>query len=379
MKKFEEFDEFDDFGPAPEPVDLKPYVQAVLKNWKRILLWAFCGALVGIIIGFSKPKTYTSTAVVAPELATRSTLSSGAASLASLAGINMNSMALTDAMHPDLYPVVIRSSTFYMGLFDLPLSFTHADTLVQTDLYDYMANYCKTPWYAYVFGFPRICIDAVKSVLLRGDKEEEFEASEGYEHMDSLRLTRQQESVIKALSKSVKASVEKKTYVLSVQVTLQDRVIAAQVANAVVDHLREFVVGYRTKRAMENVAYYEKVYEETHSEYLAAQRAYAYYMDTHQGSLSRSSQVQQQLLQNEAQVRYQIYNSTAQNLLAARAKVQQEAPVLVVVQRAMAPHIGKPSKVKLALLWFILGGFAAVVWVVVREVARNKKRPDALQ
>ena len=71
-----------------------------------------------------------------------------------------------------------------------------------------------------------------------------------------------------------------------------------------------------------------------------------------------------QELQNEAQLRYQMYNQTAQNLLAARAKVQQESPVLVIVQPGIAPHIGKPSKVKLTIIWFILGGIAGAVWVL---------------
>lgn len=345
-------------------IDLRPYFKAILQRWKYILVWACCGALVGIIIGLSKPKTFTSTAVVAPELATRSTLSSGISSLANLAGINMNSLAITDAMHPDLYPVVIRSSTFMMGLFDLPVSFTHADTLVQTDLYDYIANYTKVPWYAYILGLPRMGVEGIKHVF--SNKEEmAFEAMEGHDKIDSILLTRQQERVIKALSRSMKVGVDRKTYALTVKVTLQDRVIAAQLTNAIIEHLRQFVVDYRTERALENVAYYEKIYEDAHADYLAAQRAFAYYVDSHMGSTSRSSQVQSQLLQNEAQIKYQMYNSTAQNLLAARARVQQEAPVLVVVQRALASVNGKPSKVKLALIWLVLGMLAGMVAVVL--------------
>jgi uncharacterized protein involved in exopolysaccharide biosynthesis len=203
-------------------------------------------------------------------------------------------------------------------------------------------------------------IELVKSLFT---KEDEFELTEGHSHVDSLRLTPEQEGVVKALQRSITASVEKRTYVLSVKVKMQDRLIAAQVANAVVENLRQFVVDYRTEKAQENVDYYEKIYEEAHADYLAAQRAYASYVDSHLGSTSKSSQVQQQHLQYEAQIKYQMYNSTAQNLLAAKAKVQQESPVLVVIQRAMAPHNGKPSKVKLAMIWFILGALFCVAWL----------------
>ena len=104
MKKYDDFDDFDDFdeGTSQPSGDIMPYIRLALKNWKKILLWALCGSAFGIIIGFSTPRTYTTKAVVAPEIATRSTLGSGLNSLASLAGVNMNTMALTDAMHPDV-------------------------------------------------------------------------------------------------------------------------------------------------------------------------------------------------------------------------------------------------------------------------------------
>ena len=158
-----------------------------------------------------------------------------------------------------------------------------------------------------------------------------------------------------ALQKSISAAVEKRTYVLSVKVTMQDRVIAARVANMVIEKLKEFVIAYRSEKAKENVEYYQKLYEERRKEYVSAQRAYAYYSDSHQGTSSRSTRIYEQQLQNEAQLHFQMFNQTAQNLIAAEAKAQQEAPVLVVIQQAYAPRKGKPSKVKLAMLWFVLG------------------------
>lgn len=354
--------EYDANGQQVVVLDLKPYFRAAIHKWKSILLWALCGGVLGVAIGLSQTKKFTATAVVAPEITTRSSLGSNLSSLASLAGVNVNSLALTDAMHPDMYPVVIKSTDFFLGLLDMPVCFVHAGTPVHTDLYDYVANYTKVPWYSYVLGFPRMVIDAVKDLFA---KKQPAVDSEVEGAAPSLMLDKKKERVVKYLMRSVKATVEKRTYVLSVQATMQNRVIAAQLANAVVDHLQQFVIDYRTEKAKANVEYFEKLYEDTHEEYLTAQRAYARYADTHQGSLSRSSQVQQQYLQNEAQLKYQMYYSTAQNLLAAQAKVQQESPVLVVIQNALAPYQGKPSKVKLTLVWMVLGALAGLFAVFV--------------
>ncbi len=369
MKKYEDFDDFEEIGADSGSYDFKALFEVVLKSWKKILVWALCGAAFGMMIGLSKPKTYTAKAVVAPEITTR-TGAGGLSSLASLAGINMNTMALTDAMHPDLYPEIIKSTNFYIDLFDMPVTFEHKDTLVHTDLYDYMVNYAKSPWWGTVLGLPWKAMDGLKKLF---GKVDEFDDAEGHFNVDSLRLTKQQEMVVKALSKNISAAVEKRTYVLNLKVTMQDPIIAAQLANAIIENLQKFVISYRTEKERNNVDYYKKIYDETQSDYLAAQRAYSRYVDSNVGSVSKSSQVHQQHLQNEAQLRYQLYNQTAQSLLAARAKVQQESPVLVVLQPGIAPHIGKPSKVKLTILWFILGGLAGAVWCVLKASWSQEK------
>ena len=163
-----DFDDFDDEGNSRKPVDLKPYLRTLLKRWKTILVWALCGMVFGILIGFSTPKTYTTKAVVAPELITRAN-TSGLSSLASLAGINMNTLALTDAMHPDMYPEIIKSTNFYVSLFDLPVDVKTRDSLVHTDLYDYMVNYNKRAWWSYVLGLPRMALGAVKGLFSEKD------------------------------------------------------------------------------------------------------------------------------------------------------------------------------------------------------------------
>ena len=368
---FDEFD-FDDFeedGSKRESIQLMPYIRIALKNWKRILVWALCGMVFGILIGFSTPKTYTAHALVAPELVTRSTLSSGLSTLASLAGVNMNNLALSDAMHPDLYPEIIKSTNFYISLFDMPVKIERGKEVIETDLYDYMVNYNRQPWWNYVFGFPHLAMSGVKSLFAQ---KEDLDDAEGHDTVDSLRLTKQQEMVVTALSKCVSASIVKKTFAISLNVTMQDRDVAAQLANAVIERLKQFVREYRTEKAIETVEYYEVICEEAHAEYLAAQRAAAYYADTHQGVPTQSSRIQLQQLQNEAQLKYQMYNMTAQNLLASRAKVQQESPVLVVIQPGVAPHYGKPSKVKLGILWGILAGAIGAFLLVHKEMKNSE-------
>lgn len=353
-------EQFDDF--VIEEIDFKKYITAIKSGWKKILTWAVASAVIGFFIALSIPKNYTSIAKVAPEITTRSS-SNGLTSLASLAGINMSSMAVTDAMHPDLYPQIVASSDFLIGLFDMPVEYKHKGTMVSTDLYEYVANHTKQPWWGYVLGFPHL-VGSWGRALFSKKTEEDIE---GYAVMDSIKFTPQQEMVIKSLGQSIKVAFDKKTYVITIKVTMQDRIIAARLANRIVDHLQDFVTAYRTLRARENVEYYQKLYDENREKYLEAQNKYAWYVDSHQGSLLKSSQVEQQHLQAEANLQYQVYTQSAQNLINAQAKVQLESPVLVVVQSAIAPLHGKPSKVKFMMLFFVLGALAATAVCVYRQ------------
>lgn len=360
MKKYDEFDDVADIGSAKDPVDIKPYIHLVLKNWKKIFLWAFLGSLFGAMIGLSTPKTYTSETIVAPELVTRSSLGGGLNALSSLAGINMNSFALTDAMHPDLYPEVIRSVDMCLALSDLPVEVATRDSVVHTTLCDYILHYNKAPWWGHVFGLPMRGLSWMKGWFT---PEEKTEGGGEVAGADTLRLSREQEQVIAALRSSITADVLKKSYVLSVKVTMQDRVIAAQVANAVIERLQEFVVDYRIEISRKELEYYQTLYDQRHADYLAAQQAYAYYADSHQGTSSRASRIYEQQLQNEALLQFQMFNQTAQNLIAAEAKVQRKSPVLVTIQQGYASRRGSPSTVMLAILWFIMGAALCTGWL----------------
>ena len=334
-------------------------VSKSLKDWRSLLLWAVVGAVVGLVIGLSTPKTYSVDALVAPEITTRSTMG-GLSSLASLAGVNTSTMTMTDAMHPNLYPEIIHSSYFCVELFDMPVTVETKDSLVHTDLYTYITDYYKSPWWSAVMALPKKAADAIKGWFV---KEEDQEA-DGYSGVNVMKLTEQQESVIDVLSQSINASVDKKSYILSLNVKSQDPVVAADLANYVIEKLQGFVLSYRTEKAQENLDYLRSIQRQSKVEYEQAQGRYARYLDRNQGVVGNSGQAVQQQLQNEANLRFQMYNQTSQKLLDARAKVQEEEPVLVVVQPGLPPHTGTPSIARLVILMFLFGAVLRFAWVV---------------
>ena len=76
--------------------------------WKgRKLIYVCCGIAVvlALVVGFSIPKEYTTTATLASESADGKSLGNLGA-LASMAGVNLGSNGGTDAVLPEFYPDV---------------------------------------------------------------------------------------------------------------------------------------------------------------------------------------------------------------------------------------------------------------------------------
>ena len=124
------------------------------------------------------------------------------------------------------------------------------------------------------------------------------------------------------LKKNITAAIDKKTAITNVSVSLQNPSITAIVADSVVHRLQEHIIDYRTSKAKEDCVYLEKLFEERKQEYYAAQKKYAKYVDTHDNLVLQSIRAEQERLQNDMSLAYQVYSQVINQLQIARAKVQ---------------------------------------------------------
>lgn len=123
----------------------------------------------------------------------------------------------------------------------------------------------------------------------------------------------------------------------TITVTLQDPKVTAIVADSVVAKLQQYIIDYRIKKAKEDCAYLEELYKERQQEYYEAQSKYAHYFDTNRNIAFQSVRAEQERLQNDMNLAYQVYSQVAQQLQVARAKIQEEKPVFAVVEPATIP------------------------------------------
>lgn len=327
-------------------IDWMDILRRIYSIRKTLYKAAGVGVVLGIIIALSIPKQYTVTVTLSPEMS-GDKASGGLASLASsfLGGGASNS---PDALNATLAPDIVASTPFILELFN-----TRVQTLnreLDTTLVAYLDEQ-QSPWFSYIVKAPGMAIGAIKSLFA----EEADTASV----LNPFQLTEKEASKVEAIKQSIIAEVDKKTAKTTISVTLQDPKVTAIVADSVVAKLQQYIIDYRIKKAKEDCAYLEQLYKERQQEYYEAQSKYAHYFDSNRNIALQSVRAEQERLQNDMNLAYQVYSQVAQQLQVARAKIQEEKPVFAVVEPATVPL--EPSGTSRKMIILIIIFFSILV------------------
>ena len=333
-------------------IDLIDLLRKVIGIRKKIYKAVGIGLIIGIIVAISIPKQYTVEVTLSPEMANNK--GGGISGLAaSFLGSGVSMGDGTDALNASLSADIVSSTPFLLELsiMEIPISKNEVMTL------DTYLDEEISPWWGYVIGFPGMIIGGVKSLFV----EEDESISSGKTNQGAIELSKKELMKIGTLKKKIAASVDKKTSMTSVTATFQDPKVAAVVADSVVKKLQEYIIDYRTFKAKEDCIYLEKLFKERQQEYYAAQKKYADYLDSHDNIILQSVRTEQERLQNDMSLAYQVYSQVASQLQVARAKVQEEKPVFAVVEPAVVPLEPSGTSRKVYVLAFIFLSVCIVI------------------
>ena len=334
-------------------IDLMDLLRKVIGIRKKIYKAAGIGLIIGVIVAISIPKQYTVEVTLSPEMGNNK--GGGLSGLAaSFLGSGVSMGDGTDALNASLSADIVSSTPFLLELSAMEIPVTKNEVMTLNTYLDEETS----PWWSYIIGLPGMVIGGVKSLFTEEDEIASFDkTSQG-----AIELSKKDSKKIATLKKMITASVDKKTSMTSISVTLQSPKVAAVVADSVVKKLQEYIIDYRTFKAKEDCIYLEKLFKERQQEYYAAQKKYADYLDSHDNLILQSVRAEQERLQNDMSLAYQVYSQVASQLQVSRAKVQEEKPVFAVVEPAVVPLKTSGTSRKVYVLAFIFLSVCIVIF-----------------
>ena len=346
-------------------IDLMDLLRKVIGIRKKIYKAAGIGLVIGIIVAISIPKQYTVEVTLSPEMGNNK--GGGLSGLAaSFLGSGVTMGDGTDALNASLSADIVSSTPFLLELSNMKVPVSGGEEI---SLSSYL-NEESSPWWGYVIGFPGMVMGGAKSLFTENEDEP---ISSDKVSRGAIELSKKETEKIETLKKMIAAAVDKKTSMTSISVTFQNPKVAAVVADSVVKKLQEYIIDYRTFKAKEDCIYLEKLFKERQQEYYAAQKKYADYLDSHDNIILQSVRTEQERLQNDMSLAYQVYSQVASQLQVARAKVQEEKPVFAVVEPAVVPLEPSGTSRKVYVLAFIFLSVCIVIsWNLFGKDLLNK-------
>lgn len=341
-------------------IDLMEIFCKIIRIRKVLYKAAGIGLIIGVIVSLGIPKRYTVNVTLSPEVGSSKSGNGITGFAASFLGGGVPLGDGAGALNASLSSDIVASTPFLAELLSMNVSTLDKKSAITLSAY---LDQQVSPWWSYIIGFPNMVISSVKSLFIDRDKSHSENDSCGL-----IELTPEESDKIDILRNSISAVIDKKTAITSVSVTLQNPMIAAVVADSVVHKLQEYIIRYRTSKAQEDCAYLEKLFKERQQEYYLAQKNYANYVDTHDDLILQSVRTEQERLQNDMSLAYQVYSQVANQLQVARAKVQEEKPVFAVIEPAVVPlYSSGLGKKVYVLIFMFLAISLTVVWILLGE------------
>jgi len=183
--------------------------------------------------------------------------------------------------------------------------------------------------------------------------------------VNPFRLTKNQDGVYNTIRNNISCQVDKKTNVITISVTDFDKLVAATIADTLQNRLQQYITIYRTQKARTDLKYAQGLFNDTKIQYVKSQQLYASYSDANQDLVLQSFKSKKEELENEMQLRFNIYNQAVQQLQLAKAKVQEKTPAFTIVQGASVPIKSSSMSRSMIVLFYLAFGFVIdSLWVL---------------
>lgn len=306
------------------PIDFNKIKKELLLHKKTYYYTLPIVMIVTYILMCCIPRYYKCSVVLAPESNEGTSLGSFTSSLASLGINSLGKLTNNDAISPELYPDLLSANDFVVKMF--PIKVVSKDGKINTNYYEYLNKFQKEAWWKSIIMFIQEKLDPTPPTAFKGT-----------ESINIFSMTKQQQGIAAKIKKNIDCKIDQKTYAITISVKDQDPKICAMIADSTRQYLQNFIIDYRTSKAKNDYTYYKKLCEKAKKEYDLARLKYARASDTNIDVNLTSVRSKIEDLENDMQLKYNIYSSMNTQEKSALAKIQERTPAFTTIQSATIP------------------------------------------
>jgi len=354
-----------------DEIDLFKVFQKIWAGRKTIIKTMIIFFIIGIFIVLFSPKEYKSEITLVVETSSSGSSMSGLLQqFGGLAGINLNNTNNKEALVPDLYPEVIKSTPFLLEIMKQKVTESKYDSTLTVE--QYLDRHTRSSLVGtikgYTIGLPGKIIGWIRGKQKTLNSKLLVFSPDSVSNLsfNPIKISKEQTEIIEILAARVNTEEDfKKSNKFVISVEMQDPLVVAQVTSHVVKSLTKYITEYRTKKAKTDLKFISDRATEAEAKYLEAQQALATYKDRNKNVILSSVLTEEEQLQSEYNLAFDVYSALAKQLEQAKIKVQEVTPVFNVMDPAQVPlKKSKPKTSMILIMMIFLGGFLGIGIVI---------------
>jgi len=337
----------------------------ILWNSRKIILWGgLSGVVIGLLIAFTTPKQYKVVTTMLPQSEEGIKMGS-LSSLAAIAGFDVDLSDNGSDISPVIFPQIMESETFLLNL--MHTKYTFEELKAPTTLFDYYTKYAGRSLAATISKYT-IDLPGTIKASFKTRKPPIKGADDGL-----TRMSEDEYNIAKMLKGSVTLSINKKEGYLTLTSIFEQDILTAQVAKRAQQLLQETITAYKTKRAKEQLIFFEKQYNDKKIEYQQAQSKLAGYKDRNLFVTSAIGGSQETRLQNEYNLTYSVFSELAKQYENAKIKMKRVTPVYIILKPIVVPNEPfAPKKAMILLVSIFIGGIIGCGVILSKDLYKKK-------
>lgn len=355
-------------------IDVVGVLKDIWVNRKVVYISTVVIFVIGLIIYAGSDRIYYSEAQLMPEsTSNQSQLGQIFQQYGNLLGLQQRREE--SDIQVTMYPHIVESLNFQIELMQHEVYFSSLDTSLT--LFDYFTEYYEPGiinrfsdiLWNYTMGLPVTIWNFIKSFSSDQDYERppidfsEFKEFDAPKILDS-RVKR----VANRVSELITISREPQTGFVSIGVSMPDAQASTEMVILVRNLLQEYVIAYRTEKAMNNLEFIEGQFLEAKENFQARQDSLATFQDRNVNLSMQSYAVIEYRLQSEYELAFNLYNTLARRLQEAEIQVQEQTPVFRVHEPAVVPtQPSEPDRLRILGGAIFVGLFLGVAFIYLRR------------
>ena len=349
--------------PNSDEIDLRDLIIPIWKARKQILLTATIFAVLGGIIGFLTPATYTASSTFLPQTSQGGGgLSGNLGGLASLAGINLSTGASGGGdIPPSMYATVLASEPFRKRILDAKI-WINGDSVMYRNYLENQPKSGISTLQEYTIGLPGKLIGIFS-------KSEDDERKQTKNEVQGLQpLSNKEYGLLGAVSGKVSIINDKKEGLITISVVESDPVVAAQVTKVTENVLQNWISEHKMKNAKAQYDFITKQFEAKQKEFFSIQDQLAGYMDRNQNVLSATYLTRLERLQAEFDLVNTVYTELAKQKEQAAIQLNKDTPTFSVLDPVKVPkNKTGPRKNFFIFGAFFIGLILSLCWFLIKK------------